>query len=76
MDIHRKFNMKEGMNPDSQKKEILKIIEKAGKVATTSEIAAALSVSWNTAEKYLLELTIENKVTRLKKAGVNLWVLK
>jgi len=68
--------MKEGMNPDSQKREILKIIERGGKVATTSEIAAALSVSWNTAEKYLLELTIEGKLNRLKKTGVNLWVLK
>ena len=72
MNIH----MNNTMNPDSQKKEILKIIEKGGRVATTSEIAAALSVSWNTAEKYLLELTIEGKLNRLKKAGVNLWMLK
>ena len=63
-------------NPEHFMKEILKIIEKGGRVATTSEIAEAMKVSWNTAEKYLLELTIKDKVTRLKKAGVNLWVLK
>gem|GEM_PF-7025549 len=33
-------------------------------------------VSWNTAEKHLLELTLDNKITRMKKAGVNLWVIK
>lgn len=57
------------------KKEILKIIEKT-RVVTTSEIASELKISWNTAEKYLLELTIDNKVIRMKKAGVNLWVIK
>ena len=56
-------------------KEIMKMIEKA-KVVTTSEIAAELKVSWNTAENHLLELTIEQKITRMKKSGVNLWVIK
>ena len=56
-------------------KEIMKIISNV-KVVTTSEIAAELKVSWNTAENHLLELTIENKVTRMKKSGVNLWVIK
>ena len=46
------------------------------KITTTSEVAEKLHLSWNTAEKRLLELTIENKVERIKKAGVNLWVLK
>jgi len=46
------------------------------KITTTSEVAEKLNLSWNTAEKRLLELTIENKVERIKKAGVNLWVLK
>ena len=32
--------------------------------------------AWNTAEKHLLELALEGRVLRLKKAGVNLWVLK
>ena len=57
------------------KKEIIKLIEKT-RVVTTSEIAEKLGVSWNTAEKHLLELTIEGKVIRMKKAGVNLWVAK
>ena len=56
-------------------KEIIRLIEKS-KVVTTSEIAAELKVSWNTAENHLLELTIENKITRMKKSGVNLWVIK
>jgi Mn-dependent DtxR family transcriptional regulator len=55
---------------------ILDIIKKVGGVTTTSELASHLNVSWNTAEKKLLELTIEGKLTRIKKAGVNLWVLK
>lgn len=58
------------------KKDILKTIERKGKVVTTTEIANEFKVSWNTAEKALLELTIEGKIDRLKKAGVNLWVLK
>ena len=57
------------------KKEIMKNVVKS-KVVTTSEIAGELNVSWNTAEKHLLELTIEGKITRMKKAGVNLWVIK
>ncbi|MFC1685884.1 FaeA/PapI family transcriptional regulator [Nanoarchaeota archaeon] len=57
------------------KKEIMKNILKT-KVVTTSEIAGELGVSWNTAEKHLLELTIEGKINRMKKAGVNLWVIK
>ncbi|NJL43745.1 MAG: hypothetical protein HC945_00250 [Nitrosarchaeum sp.] len=55
---------------------ILELIRKVGKVTTTSEIAGILRVSWNTAEKYLLELALEGKIVRLKKAGVNLWVLR
>jgi len=54
---------------------ILKFIKKK-RVVTTSELASHFKVSWNTAEKYMLELTIQNKVIRLKKSGVNLWVLK
>jgi Mn-dependent DtxR family transcriptional regulator len=46
------------------------------KVSTTSEVAEKMHLSWNTAEKRLLELALENKVERIKKAGVNLWVAK
>lgn len=56
-------------------KEIIKLLGKE-RVITSSELAKHLKVSWNTAEKYLLELTIELKVERIKKAGVNLWMLK
>jgi predicted HTH transcriptional regulator len=45
-------------------------------VVTTSEIASKFKISWNTAEKYLLELTLEGKISRLKKQGVNLWIVK
>ena len=53
-----------------------KIIELAReeRVITTSEIAKHFGISWNTAEKYLLELTLDGKVVRKKKQGVNLWL--
>ena len=57
------------------KKEIMKMVS-ATKVVTTSEIAEKLKVSWNTAEKHLLELTIDGKIIRMKKTGVNLWIIK
>jgi len=56
-------------------KNILKLLGKE-KVITSSELAKHLKVSWNTAEKYLLELIIENKIIRIKKQGVNLWMKK
>lgn len=46
------------------------------KVITTSELAEKFKVSWNTAEKYMLELALAGKALRIKKAGVNLWVPK
>jgi len=45
-------------------------------VITSSELAKHLGISWNTAEKYLLELIIEGKVIKIKKDGVNLWIKK
>jgi len=57
-------------------RKILDMIEKGGKVATTTEIAEKLGVSWNTAEKHLLELALEGRLLRLKKVGVNLWIVK
>ncbi|MFA5173708.1 MAG: DUF977 family protein [Candidatus Pacearchaeota archaeon] len=58
--------------------EIQKILKYIGekRVITSSELASYLGVSWNTAEKYLLELLVQNKVIRIKKAGVNLWMKK
>ena len=56
-------------------KKIIELIKKE-KVVTSSEVAGILGVSWNTADKYLLELLIEGKIDRIKKVGVNLWILK
>ncbi len=56
-------------------KKIIELIKKE-KVVTSSEVANVLGVSWNTADKYLLELLVERKIDRIKKAGVNLWMMK
>jgi predicted HTH transcriptional regulator len=55
-----------------------KILEhiKEKKVVTSSEIAKLIKVSWNTADSYLKDLVIEGKVERIKKEGVNLWIIK
>lgn len=54
---------------------IAKVLQKE-RIVTSSEIADKAKVSWNTAERHLLELVIEGKADKLKKAGVNLWVAK
>lgn len=59
----------------STKNKIFKLVRK-DKVVTSSEIAKYLKVSWNTAERYLMELLIENKIERIKKEKLNLWMLK
>jgi Mn-dependent DtxR family transcriptional regulator len=56
-------------------REIVRIIRRE-RVVTSSEIAKFLKISWNTAEKYLLELVIEGRVEKIKKLGVNLWILR
>ena len=56
-------------------KKIIELMKKE-KVVTSSEVAGALGISWNTADKYLLELLVEGKVERIKKKGVTLWVPK
>ncbi len=60
---------------NNHKSKIIGYIRK-NKVATSSEIANYIKVSWNTAEKYLLELIIEGKLEKIQKEGVNLWLLK
>ena len=57
------------------KRKILEFARK-DKVVTTAEIAKHFDISWNTAEKHLLELALDGKLNRVKKTGVNLWVLK
>ena len=49
---------------------------KKERVVTSSEVAKYVHVSWNTAEKYLLELAVEGRIIKIKKEGVNLWLLK
>ena len=57
------------------KPKIISLMKK-NRVITTSEIASHFKISWNTAEKYLLELALGDKLLRLKKQGVNLWLIK
>lgn len=57
------------------KEKIINFLKK-NKVITSSELADFLKISWNTADKYLLELTLDGKVERIKKKGVNLWIKK
>ena len=72
MNIHK--NMRNNTS-NKNGKNILKFM-KDMPITSTSEVSEKLNLSWNTAEKRLLELALENKVQRIKKAGVNLWVLK
>jgi len=60
---------------EEKQKKILEYIKKE-KVITSSELSEKLGVSWNTAEKYLMELALIGKVERIKKTGVNLWLIK
>jgi Mn-dependent DtxR family transcriptional regulator len=55
--------------------DIIQLIKKKV-IVTSSEVAEEFKVSWNTAEKYLMELLIENKINRMKKTGVTLWMMK
>ena len=57
------------------RKKILEYVEKS-RVVTSSEIAKLLKISWNTADSYLKDLVIEGKLERIKKEGVNLWMIK
>lgn len=60
---------------EERDKKILEYIKKE-KIITSSELSEKLNVSWNTAEKYLLELALLGKIERIKKTGVNLWILR
>jgi len=73
MNIHSYNHSIIGMNIHN--KSIIEYIRK-NRVITSSELAKEIKVSWNTAEKYLLELVIEGKIEKIKKLGVNLWVMK
>lgn len=57
------------------KKKILNFL-KEKEVITSSELAQYLQVSWNTAEKYLMQLIIDGEIKKFEKKGVNIWILK
>jgi predicted HTH transcriptional regulator len=63
------------LHSNKKNEEVIKFIKET-RIITSSELAKFLKISWNTAEKYLLELALENKIQRIKKQGVNLWMLK
>lgn len=54
---------------------IIQFIKKE-RIVTSSEVARFLKVSWNTADKYLMELLLEKKVERVKKEGTTLWMVR
>ncbi len=65
--------MNTSMNPHNKK--ILDLIHRE-EIVTTSEIAGNLDISWNTADSYLKDLALDNKLRRIKKEGVTLWLKK
>ena len=75
IDSYLNNNTNRNITMNVHKEQALKLI-KQEKVITSSELAKYLKISWNTAEKYLLELALEGKVELIKKEGVNLWLLK
>jgi len=62
------------MNKQTRNKILKYLGEK--RVITSSELSKFLSVSWNTAQNYLMELALDGEIVRIKKEGVNLWMLK
>jgi len=62
------------MKSHSQQKVLTFVKDK--KIITSSELAEFLKISWNTADKWLMELALDKKVERIKKQGVNLWMVK
>jgi len=61
---------------DVKQREKIKKLLREKRVITSSELARFLSVSWNTAQSYLMDLALDREVIRIKKEGVNLWLLK
>ncbi len=61
------------MRPHNQK--ILDYIKKE-KIVTSFEVAKFLKISWNTADRYLMELLLDGKIERIKKRGTTLWMKK
>tara|TARA_Y100000310_G_C20482744_1_gene715480 strand:- start:253 stop:735 length:483 start_codon:yes stop_codon:yes gene_type:complete len=57
-------------------KELILPLFKGELVLTTIEISKKLNINRGTAEKALMELTLDNKIERIKKEGINLWLPK
>lgn len=82
MNIHSNIN--NNINSNNKRRILMnnqirdKILKYLGekRVITSSELSKFLSVSWNTAQNYLMELALDSKIVRIKKEGVNLWMLK
>jgi len=67
--------MSKDMKKHSIKGRILEFLRE-NKVATSAELARFLNVSWNTAERYLLELALEGRIERIKKDKITIWMKK
>jgi len=67
--------MKREKNIQIYERKIIDYIKEI-RVATSSDVAKLLEVSWNTADKYLIELMAVGKIIRIKKEGSNLWLIK
>jgi len=69
----RLMKFEEGDSSYSFKEQTYKLFRK-NKILTTSEVASILKISWNAAERALMELAIDKKIEKIKKEGVNLWM--
>lgn len=63
-----------GLHMKVSNKKLIELVQKE-RIVTSSEVAREFNISWNTAEKYLMELLLEKKLQRIKKEGVTLWTL-
>ena len=71
----RLSNFNEGESIYSTKKQIYNLFKK-NKILTNSEVSSMLNISVGSAERNLLELTLDGKIERIKNEGINLWLSK
>jgi type I restriction enzyme M protein len=60
---------------DERKAAILDIVQAQGKLVTPQDIGQKLGISWNTAQTYLQELTVEGLLRHEKVGGQNLFMV-
>jgi predicted HTH transcriptional regulator len=75
VDTIRLMNFEEGESRYSTKFQIYRLFRK-NKILTTSEVSSLLQISKGAAERNLLKLTVDGKIERIKKEGLNLWLSK